>query len=72
MKDIFLKLIFNVLKNYMTFTMIYHFYLKEWKLKKVEKFTLKQALNHELVLKKVHRIIKFNQKTYKIKNHTLI
>ena len=23
---------------------------------------LKQALNHELVLKKVHRVIKFNQK----------
>ena len=25
---------------------------------------LKQALNHELVLKKVHRIIKFNQKSW--------
>ena len=24
--------------------------------------TLKQALNHELILKKVHRVIKFNQK----------
>ena len=24
---------------------------------------LKQALNHRLVLKKVHRVIKFNQKT---------
>ena len=28
-KDIFLKLMFNILKNNMTFTMIYHFYLKE-------------------------------------------
>ena len=25
----FLKLMFNVLKNYMTFTMIYHFYPKK-------------------------------------------
>ena len=25
---------------------------------------LKQPLNHELVLKKLHRIIKFNQKTW--------
>ena len=29
MKDIFLKLVFNILKNYMTFTMIYFFYMKE-------------------------------------------
>ena len=56
--------------------MIYHFYQKELKLKKVEKLVanlhgkteyviqirnLKQALNHELVLEKVHRVIKFNQ-----------
>ena len=59
--------------------MNYHFYQKEWKLKKVEKIvanlhdkskyfihirTLKQALNHELVLKKVRRIIKLNQETW--------
>ena len=59
--------------------MIYHFYLKEWKLKKVEKLidnlhdkteyvihirNLKQALNHGLVLKKVHRVIKFNQNAW--------
>ena len=25
---------------------------------------LKQALNHKLVLKKVHRVIKFNQKAW--------
>ena len=54
--------------------MIYHFYLKEWKLKKSKSLwlilhvktvlhirNLKQALNHELVLKKVIRGIKFNQ-----------
>ena len=29
MEDIFLKLMFSILKNYMTFTMIYNFYLKE-------------------------------------------
>ena len=29
MKDIFLKLVFNILKNYMSFTMIYFFYMKE-------------------------------------------
>ena len=34
MKDIFLKLMFNILKNYMDFIMIYYFYLQEWKLKK--------------------------------------
>ena len=30
--------------------------------------SLKQALNHKLVLKKVHRIIKFNQKAW-LKSH---
>ena len=30
---LFLKLMFIGLKNYMTFTMIYHFYLKDWILK---------------------------------------
>ena len=33
-KDIFMKLMFNTLKNYMNFIMVYHFYLKERKLKK--------------------------------------
>ena len=28
-KDIFSKLMFNILKNYMIFTTIYHFHLKE-------------------------------------------
>ena len=27
----FLKLVFNILKNYMKFIMIYHFYLIEWR-----------------------------------------
>ena len=29
MRDIFSKLILNILKNYLNFIMIYHFYLKE-------------------------------------------
>ena len=56
--------------------MNYHFYQKEWKYK-VEKLVanlhdkkeyvihvrnLNHTLNHGLVLKKVHRVIKFNQK----------
>ena len=60
-KDIFSKLMFNILKNYMNFVMIYHFYEKEWKLKKSKKLeanwhdkteniihirNLKQALNY--------------------------
>ena len=36
MKNIFLKLMFIILKNYMTFIMIYYFYQKEYKLR-VEK-----------------------------------
>ena len=28
-KDIFLKLMFNILGNYLTFILIYHFYLNE-------------------------------------------
>ena len=31
--DIFSKLMFNILNNYMNFIMIYHFYQKELKLK---------------------------------------
>ena len=79
MNDILFKRIFSIPKICITFTMNYHFYQKEWKLKKVEKIvanlhdkskyfihirTLKQALNHELVLKKVRRIIKLNQETW--------
>ena len=33
-KDIFLKLMFNILKNYMKFIMIDHFYQKERNFKK--------------------------------------
>ena len=75
MKGIFLKLMFNILKMYMIFIMIYNFYQKKLKIRKVEKLVanlhdkteyvihirnLKLALNHGLVLKKAHRVIKFN------------
>ena len=60
MKDIFLKLIFNILKTSMNFIMIYHFFRERTKIEKVEKLVanlhdkseyvihirnLKQALN---------------------------
>ena len=63
----------------MSFIMIYHFLLERTKIEKVEKLVanlhdkteyvihirnLKQALNHGLVLKKVHRVIKFNQNAW--------
>ena len=78
MKDIFLKSMFNTQKNYMNVIMTCHFYQKE-KNKKVEKLVsnlydkneyvihirnLNQALNHGLILKEFHGVIKFNQKDW--------
>ena len=75
--DICSKLMFNILKNYLNFIMIYHFFSERMKIEKAENLVanlhnktqyvihirnLKEALNHGLVLKKVHRVIKFNQK----------
>ena len=63
----------------MTFISVYYFLSAKMKLEKVENLVanlhdkteyathirnLKQALNHEFVLKKVHKIIKFKQKTW--------
>ena len=53
MKDIFPKLLFNILKNYMNFIMIYHFNWKESKLKTeyvVHIKNSKLALNHGINL----------------------
>ena len=76
-KDIFLKQIQSIQKIYLILIKIYHFYLKDKKIEKVEKLVcdtnnkekyvfrirgLKQALNHGLVLKEVHRVIQFKQK----------
>ena len=66
-EDSFLKLIFSILKNYMNFIMIFHFWLKKIKIEKVKKLVanlhykndyvihirnIKQVLNHGLVFKK--------------------
>ena len=79
MKDIFLKLMSNILKNYMNFIMIYHFYFERMQTEQDKKLAvsihdktkyvkhkrnLKRTLNHGLVLKKVHSIIKFKQKAW--------
>ena len=40
MKDIFLKLMFKTLKNYMNFIITYHFYQKKWNLKKSKRLLL--------------------------------
>ena len=66
-------------KDYLIFIKIYYFYLKKKKVEKVKKLicriedkekyvihirALKQALNHGLKLKKVHRVIQFKQKAW--------
>ena len=78
-KDIFLKQIFIIQKNYLVFIKIYPFLPERKKVEKVEKLicsiedkkkyvihirALKQALNHGLKLKKVHRVIQFKQKAW--------
>ena len=65
-KDIFLKKILIIRKNYLIFIKVYHFQLKEKKVEKVEKLicsienkekyvihigALKESLNHGLKLK---------------------
>ena len=66
-------------KIYLIFIVIYHFSLKERKLKKCKKLVfnihnkqnyvvpiraLKQELNHGLILKKLHKVIQFSQKAW--------
>ena len=77
-QDIFSKQILIIQKKYLICIRIYHFYQKK-KVNKCEKLicsiedkekyvisirALKQALNHGLILKKVHRVIKFNQRAW--------
>ena len=77
--DIFLKQMLSIQKICLVFIKVYNFYPKEKKLGNVEKLvcnmqdkenyvphirSLKQALNHGLILKKVHRVIQFNQKAW--------
>ena len=78
-KEIFLKLMFNIVNSYMNFIMILPFLSERMKMKKFEKLVanlrdkteyaahirnLKQVLNHGLALKRVHRVIKFNENTW--------
>ena len=65
---------FRIQRNYLIFIKIYHFYRKERKslicnIRDKENYVvqikaLKQALNYGLILKEVHRVIRFNQKSY--------
>ena len=64
MKDIFFKLMFNILKNFMNFIMIYHFYLGKLVANLHDKIdyvadirNLKQTLNPGLVSKKFYNVI---------------
>ena len=73
-----LKQMYNIQKNYLALIKIYLFYQKEnnqkkqrnlFVVQKKEKYVihiraLKRALNHGLILKKVHRVIKFNQEAW--------
>ena len=79
MKDIFLKLIFNILKKLHELHNDLPFLPERMEIEKDDKFVsnfydktkhvipirgLKEALNHRLVLRKVHRMIKFNQNAW--------
>ena len=77
-QDIFLNQTQNIQKRYLIVIKIYHFYPKK-KVEKVKKLicsiedkekyviyirALKQALNRNLKLRKVHRVIQFKQKAW--------
>ena len=78
--DIFLKQMQSIRKKYLIFIKIYHLYQKEKKTGKVKKLVCSiedkkeyvvhiklnygLKLNHSLKLKKVHRVIQFNQKAW--------
>ena len=78
-QDIFLKQMWSIQKRYLIVIKIYYFQPKEKRLKKSKKLiciiedkeryvihirALKQALNHGLKLKRVHRVIQFNQEAW--------
>ena len=48
-KDIFLKLMFNMQKNYMNFMVTYHFYVKERKLKSSKSLLLIYTIKMNLL-----------------------
>ena len=71
MKDIFSKLMFNILKNYIS---IFTWNSENWKSRKAYYYFTqenwicysqkKQELNRGLVFKKAERLVKFNQKSW--------
>ena len=76
-KDAYLKLMLNILRSYTIYTVIFFFFPESINVKKWNKLacnlfnrekcvphkkSVKQALYHELTLKKVYRTTKFNQK----------
>ena len=78
-KEICLKQMLNILKFYIICIAIYYSYHKERKLENaitlyaiciikkeyvVHVRALKQALNHGVIFKKVHRVIRFNQEAW--------
>ena len=50
-KDVFSKLMFSTLKNYMHFILIYHDSIERMKIEKIEKLAanLDEVLNHGLI-----------------------
>ena len=58
MKDIFLKLMFNILKNYLNFITINPHDKTEYI---IHIRNSRQAVSHGLVLTKVQKVVKFNQ-----------
>ena len=73
-KDIFLKLIFNILNSYMNFINIQKVKMLVPNLLDKVEYVIhirksKQESNHELVLKKLDRIIKFKQQAW-LKSYT--
>ena len=53
----FLKLMLNIMKTYMNFIMIYHFYLKKWKLKKLKSLSVCYYRCHTRVLEWIHTLL---------------
>ena len=69
MTDVFSKLMLNILKNEITSYLPFLPEKMKWNLHDIDIYVnniinWKQALNHGLILKKVHKVIKFNQKTW--------
>ena len=73
--EIFLKLMFNILKNYIAFTMIYHFHLKGWRLKKLKSLQLIYMIKLNMLyqgstigLRYVHMYAYFYRRTHDFGN----